>query len=104
MSRPETAKDVNLTLRRLALGTLEVKVVDPEGKPVDGVILNYSDQGRSGRGAHATYPAPGRYVSTKIEVGSWTLHLIRPGMKSKRVPIEVREGKTTSVTVTMDPK
>ncbi len=100
----EIVKWVDLLLRRLVWGTLDVKVVDPEGKPVDGVILNYGKKGQSGRGVHPTHPAPGRYVATNVEVGNWTLYLGRPGMKKKRVPIEVSEGKTTSVTVTMEPQ
>jgi hypothetical protein len=98
----ETVEGVDLTLKKLVVGKLEVKVVDPEGKPLEGVILNYGVKGKSGRGVRPIYPKPGRYVSSTVEVGSWDLCLIRPGLKLKRVPIVVNEGETTSVTVTME--
>jgi protocatechuate 3,4-dioxygenase beta subunit len=97
----EAMKNLNLTLKPLAVGTLEVTVVDPEGKPVEGVILNYGVPGKSGRGVRAAHPAPGRYIATTVQVGTWDLCLIRTGLKIRHVPIVVTEGKTTSLTVTM---
>ena len=100
----ERVKGVDLVLRRLVLGTLVVTVVDSEGNPVEGAVLNYWAKGRSGRGVRPSRPEPGRYVSHTVEVGSWTLSVIRPGSKTSRVPIVVNEGKTTSVRVTMEAK
>jgi hypothetical protein len=97
----ETVDGVDLKLLKLVVGTLEVKVIDAEGKPLEGVILNYGVKFKSGRGVSPTHPKPGLYVSSTVEVGSWDLVLIRPGLKTKHVPIVVNEGETTSVTVTM---
>ncbi|MHC4471988.1 MAG: hypothetical protein ACYS99_13605 [Planctomycetota bacterium] len=47
---------------------------------------------------------PGLYVCTQLEAGTWNVYLSRDDLKVKRVKVDVKEGKTTEVSVTMTPK
>jgi protocatechuate 3,4-dioxygenase beta subunit len=100
----EATTGLEAILRKLRVGTLVVTVRDAEGRPADGVHLVYGNPEAGYRTVRAARPEPGVYVDEKVEAGTWTLLTRREDLKRARATVTVREGETTEVTLTVEPK
>jgi len=95
---------IEIALRKLRMGTLKVKVRDPEGKPVDGLFLHYGTPGGEYRSLWPERPEPGVYIDRKVEVGEWTVVAARSGLKSAGAKVRITEGEVTKVQMTVEPE
>jgi hypothetical protein len=83
-----------------ASGTVRGRVVDPEGKPVPGIVVRLSND-ITGFKADTTSSSDGSYQFFNVPFNPYELHLEANGFQPVRLTVEVRSSMAREVDVTL---
>jgi hypothetical protein len=90
---------LEFAIEPLQAGTIRLIVTDGDGRPVEGLYLSYDTGDGVSHSLNPKSTAPGMYVITQLEAGTWEVSLYREDLGSTRISVEVVEGETFDVEV-----